>query len=30
MASLNADFVRAKLGLPASDTPVCILPMGHR
>jgi nitroreductase len=30
MASLNADFVRAKLGLPAGDTPVCILPMGHR
>ena len=30
MASLNADFVRAKLGLPAADTPVCILPMGHR
>jgi nitroreductase len=30
MASLNADFVRAKLGLPAADTPVCLLPMGHR
>ncbi|MCL1986060.1 MAG: nitroreductase family protein [Betaproteobacteria bacterium] len=30
MATLNADFVRAKLGLPAADTPVCILPMGHR
>jgi nitroreductase len=30
MASLNTDFVRAKLGLPAADTPVCLLPMGHR
>ncbi len=30
MATLNADFVRAKLGLKAADTPVCILPMGHR
>ncbi|MCL2123112.1 MAG: nitroreductase family protein, partial [Desulfovibrionaceae bacterium] len=30
MATLNADFVRAKLKLPAADTPVCILPMGHR
>ena len=30
MASLNADFVRAKLGLQAADTPVCLLPMGHR
>ena len=30
MATLNTDFVRAKLGLPAADTPVCILPMGHR
>jgi nitroreductase len=30
MASLNADFVRAKLGLSADDTPVCLLPMGHR
>jgi nitroreductase len=30
MATLNGDFVRAKLGLPAADTPVCILPMGHR
>jgi nitroreductase len=30
MASLNVDFVRAKLGLPAADTPVCLLPMGHR
>jgi nitroreductase len=30
MATMNADFVRSKLGLPAADTPVCILPMGHR
>ena len=30
MATLNADFARAKLGLPSADTPVCILPMGHR
>jgi nitroreductase len=30
MASLNADFVRAKLGLSADDIPVCLLPMGHR
>ena len=30
MASFNADFVRAKLNLPAADTPVCILPMGRR
>jgi len=30
MATLNTDFVRAKLGLPAADTPVCILPMGRR
>ena len=30
MASLNADFVRAKLGLADADTPVCILPMGRR
>jgi len=30
MATLNADFVRAKLGLSDADTPVCLLPMGHR
>ncbi len=30
MATLNTDFVRAKLGLKAADTPVCILPMGPR
>ena len=30
MASLNGDFVRAKLGLTADDSPVCLLPMGHR
>jgi len=30
MASLHEDFVRAKLGLQAADTPVCLLPMGHR
>jgi len=30
MASLNADFIRARLGLPEGDTVVCILPMGHR
>ena len=30
MATLNEDFVRAKLGLAAADTPVCIMPMGHR
>jgi nitroreductase len=30
MATLNADFVRAKLGLPDTDIPACILPMGHR
>jgi len=30
MATLNEDFVRSKLGLPADDTPVCIMPMGRR
>ena len=30
MATFNPDFVRAKLGLAAADTPVCIMPMGHR
>jgi len=30
MATMNEDFVRAKLGLPAADIPVCIMPMGHK
>jgi nitroreductase len=30
LATLNADVVRAKLGLSAADEPVCLLPMGHR
>ncbi|MCL2102448.1 MAG: nitroreductase family protein [Syntrophorhabdaceae bacterium] len=30
MASFNDSFVRAKLGLPSDDIPVCILPLGKR
>ena len=30
MATFNGDFVRAKLKLPAGDTPVGILPLGRR
>lgn len=30
MATLNEDFLRAKLGLPAADTLVCIMPVGGR
>ncbi len=30
MATLNADFVRTKLGLKQNDIPVCIMPLGHR